>query len=90
MNRLIGSSQVETTTEATTELVTYLGPNNVFDKPAPMHSMSFTAETDCKVVVNEGEEVFIPAGATLDIDDFKVKSFVIHGIGVKYMWLATI
>lgn len=90
MNRLIGSSQVETTTEATTELVKYLGPNDVFDKPSSMHSMSFTTETDCKVVVNEGEEVFIPAGATLDIDDFKVKSFVIHGIGVKYMWLATI
>lgn len=90
MNRLIGSQKIEITTDATTELATYLGPNDVFDKPAAMHNMSFTTETDCKVVVNEGEEVFIPAGATLEINDFKVKSFVIHGIGVKYMWLATI
>lgn len=90
MNRLIGSSQVETTTEATTELVTYLGPNDVFDKPAAMHNMSFTTETGCNVVVNGGEEVFIPAGSTLEINDFKVVSFMIHGKGVKYMWLATI
>lgn len=89
---VIGGSKKEETTTVNTELVTYLGKNGNYSEPAPFQTLSFTCETDCRVIVNDETDIFLPAGANLSFEsgELKITSFKIREKGVKYHWLACI
>lgn len=86
---IIGASEVKTTTVEKTEIVNYFGANGKADTAAPFKKVNFIAKDDCTISINGGDDIYIPQDMGVNIEE-RVDSFVVNGVGVRYLWIATI
>lgn len=92
MSRVIGSKAIETTNVENYELVNYRGENNSFTKASSLKSLAFIALSDCTVKINNGTEILIQSGESLEFEfnEMIIDSFIISEKGTKFRYVAIV
>lgn len=49
-------------------------------------AFQFFNYTDCTVIVNNNDPIFVPAGFGILIEEFEITSFIIKEKDVKFVW----
>lgn len=92
MTQIIGSKAIETTDVKNYELVNYMGEDNSFTTPSRLKSLVFVALSNCTVKINNGADILIQSGESLefDFDEIVIDSFIINEKGTKFRYVAIV